>query len=90
MSTITRTTAGVTIKSDEEILAEIDAAILAIITTGQSYTIFGSRVVTKSNIGELQKMRSQYEQRILLKKGWTGRNYIDNSGNAGETGNIPV
>ena len=87
MSTITISSADVTIKSDEEMLAEINEAILAVVTTGQSYTIFGSRVVTKSNLGELKTLQSSYEQRILLKKGWTGRNYIDNSGDeaSGET-----
>lgn len=89
MSTITRSSKDVTILSDEEILAEINNAISSIHTTGQSYTIFGSRVVTKSNINELYGMRSTYEQRILLKKGWTGRNYIDNSKSLGSVGEIP-
>ena len=84
MSTIRYTSDDVTIRSDEECLAEIDAAISAVLTAGQAYTIFGSRTVTRSNLAELQKQKAIYERRILHKKGWTGRNMADNSRTASD------
>jgi uncharacterized protein YbjT (DUF2867 family) len=74
---ITYTSAGGQIKSDEDMLVAIDAAIQTLLTTGQGYTVFGSRTVTQGSLPELHRMRKMYENRILRRAGVTGVNYAD-------------
>ena len=76
---ITITDDGGTIKSDEMMLAEVQAAISACMTAGESYTIFGARSIVRS-LPELRSMEMQYRKRVMLKKGWVPRNQPDFSG----------
>ena len=89
MSSITRTSADVTITSDEQELSDTRDAISGILSNGQGYTIFGSRVVNKANLPELYARCATLEKRILLKKGWTGRNYLDHSASETVLGEVP-
>ena len=50
-------------KTNKELLAEVSAAISAILTTGQSYTI-GSRTLTRANITELRKLKADLESAV--------------------------
>jgi hypothetical protein len=60
------------VPTDTERLAEYEAAISAILTTGQSYTIFGSEAVTHADLSRLQMERDRIARRIA---GSTRRNY---------------
>lgn len=67
-------------------LAEVQDAINAVLLTGGSYTLFGSRQVTHADLGDLRAMYEWYEERVLMDKGATGMNLADLSGG----GNINV
>lgn len=71
---------AVTIKTDAARLAQIDDAIDAIETGAQSYTLFGSRQVTKADLTDLYALRTRYEKRVLYRAGFTGRNVADGRG----------
>jgi hypothetical protein len=90
MATITTSADVVQIVSPEQMLADVQAAIRAILATGQSYTLFGSRTVTRGDLAELQKMEQLYLRRVLMARGHTGRNSADfsASGKSG-TDNVP-
>jgi hypothetical protein len=60
------------IPTDAEKLAEYEAAISAVLTTGQSYTIFGSESVTHADLSRLQMERDRIARRVA---GSTRRNY---------------
>jgi hypothetical protein len=74
---ITYTDTDTAMPSDELMLARIRNAIADILTGAQSYTIFGSRQVTRANLGELRALEQQYERRVLMARGWNGRNVVD-------------
>ena len=74
---VTETAEDVVITSDEEMLEKVVNALAGIMSTGQSYTIFGSRVVTKADMDELQGLETMYRTRILNKVGAIGIHQID-------------
>jgi hypothetical protein len=99
MSITYATETAVTIKRDDQRLAEIDAQIsncltlMTSITTGtaQEYTIFGSRMVKNAAIAELtntidalEKLKGKYERRVLMARGFTGRNHADMRGHSSD------
>ena len=49
--------------SNKELLKKVNEAIVAITTTGQSYTI-GSRSLTRANLTELRNMKKDLEAQI--------------------------
>lgn len=68
-----------TIEEAELALQQVDAAILAIATGAQSYTV-GSRSVTKANLAELRKLKLDLVSEIGMLQGgatrvvgWRGR-----------------
>ena len=61
------------ILSDEQMLAEVQAAIRAVSTGAQSYQIAGSRTVTRANLPDLWRMHSVYEARVLRARGYDDR-----------------
>ena len=63
-----------TLRSDEEMLHDIQDAILTVATAGQAYTLFGSRTVTHADLTDLQSLESIYRRRILAANGYNGRN----------------
>lgn len=94
------TDTNVTIKQDYQRLAEIDASISAayaamdvISSNGiQEYTIVGSRTIRRATLAdlsalvvELEKQRGKYEKRVLMAKGFTGRNHADMGGSTGKS-----
>ena len=87
--------ADVVICSDEQRLAQIDAALVSLYTslttvttgTAQEYSIDGSRMVKnvaldhiRSSIADLEIQKRRYEKKVLRAKGFTGRNNADFSG----------
>lgn len=50
-----------------QLLVEVNNAISAILRTGQSYTI-GSRSLTRANITELRKLKSDLEAEIAAEE----------------------
>ena len=66
-----------TVYSDEQMLAEFQAAIRGLLLTGQSYTLFGSRVVTMADAKWLGEQEEKYRKRVLAANGWDGRNHAD-------------
>lgn len=55
-------------KTNEEKLAEVNAAISAVLAGGQSYTI-GSRSLTRADLANLRTMRDELEAVISGSKG---------------------
>lgn len=53
--------------SNRELLVKVNEAIVAITTTGQSYTI-GSRSLTRANLTELRNMKKDLEAQIAAEK----------------------
>lgn len=49
--------------SNKDLLKKVNEAIVAITTTGQSYTI-GSRSLTRANLTELRNMKKDLEAQI--------------------------
>lgn len=49
--------------NNAELLAQVTAAIAAIATTGQSYTI-GSRSLTRANLTELRELKKELEAQV--------------------------
>lgn len=49
--------------SNSDLLVKVNEAIVAITTTGQSYTI-GSRSLTRANLTELRNMKKDLEAQI--------------------------
>ena len=79
---ITYVDTDATMPSDELMLARVRTAISDVLTGAQTYTIFGSRQVTRANLGELRALEQQYERRVLMARGWNGRNVVDFSLNS--------
>lgn len=80
----------VTLKSDEQMLAEYQAAISTVLGGGQSYTLFGSRTVTNADMPNLEAGERKYRKRVMLAKGYVPSNHPDFRGTGGGTvGNIP-
>ena len=77
---ITYESGAVTLKTNEQMLGAVQDAIDAILTTGASYTLFGSRQVTRADLGQLRDLYDYYEERVLMDKGATGINLADLSG----------
>jgi len=71
---------SVTLKTNEQMLAEVQDAIHAVLLTGGAYTLFGSRQVTHADLGQLRELYDYYEERVLMDKGATGTNLADLSG----------
>jgi len=65
------------LRSDEEMLVEIQTAIAAVLAEGQGYTMFGVETVTHADLASLQRLEEQYRARVLLANGYTGRNHAD-------------
>lgn len=57
--------------NNAELLAQVTAAIAAIATTGQSYTI-GSRSLTRANLTELREMKKELEAQVASEGSNTG------------------
>ena len=77
---LTRTAVTETLKTDEEMLAIWQRAEVDIAKTGQNYTIFGGRIVTRADLPEIRKQIAFYTRRVLAAKGATGRTIADLSG----------
>jgi hypothetical protein len=90
MGTLTYSTYTGTVKSDEEMVAEVQAAISRCLSAGESYTVFGSHARAYS-LAELQRLEARYRARVLARRGATGRNYADLSDPSGEhdMGEVP-
>lgn len=67
----------VVIVTDAEMLANIQRALRDVLTTGQAYTIVGSRSFTLANIADLQKLEQLYRRRVLTAAGFDGKNQAD-------------
>jgi hypothetical protein len=65
-----------TIKSDEELLEDLDSLISELRETGHSYSADGAIMYTQASIPQLLKERKMFEDRVLLWRGVTGRNTI--------------
>lgn len=63
--------------TDREMLADVQKAIRAVMVLGQSYTLQGSRTVTKANLSELLKIEQFYRRRLSRKRGSTGKSSPD-------------
>jgi hypothetical protein len=70
-----------TLEELQQELAEVNAAISAVLSGAQSYTI-GSRSLTRANLAELRNMRAELLEEIALIEnggsfgrmvGWVGR-----------------
>jgi hypothetical protein len=84
MATITVKNAGaVQVYSDEQMLADVQGAIRAVLTSGQATTIFGAFSNTRADLDRLQSMESMYRARVLAARGYSGRNVADFSGGSG-------
>lgn len=85
-NSVTITDSGASaVLSDEAMYAAVQTAITALVTTGVSYTIFGSRSVTRGNLPELYEIEGRYRRRLLRARGWTGQNLADMGGNVGSS-----
>jgi len=76
------------ILTDEQMLARIQQALVDIFSTGQQYTVVGSRSFTLANIGELRSLEREYRKRVLLAKGHVPQNLAD-MGDSGSD-DVPV
>lgn len=85
-STVLTSVDSATVYSDEQILADVQAAIRAVLLTGASYTLYGSHTVTRADLGRLQQMEQTYRRRVLMARGHTGRNVADFSSSS-DSGN---
>lgn len=56
-------------------LEDIENAIDSVLSTGQSYTLTNSMVVTAADIDKLDGMARQYRKRLSRSLGYTGRHY---------------
>ena len=65
------------VKSDEEWFVHYDALIAEVSATGHAYEADGAITYTQSSLPQLEKLRSKYENRVLLNRGITGRNIIE-------------
>ena len=64
--------------TDRELLQQVNQAISAILTTGQSYTI-GSRTLTRANITELRNMQEYLTNKVAAQENNTpliGGSYV--------------
>lgn len=61
--------------TNEEMLSEINKAILAVISGGQSYTI-GSRKLTRADLAQLYKMKQEIES-LMAADEQSGNGLID-------------
>lgn len=64
--------------TDRELLQQVNQAISAILTTGQSYTI-GSRTLTRANITELRNMQEYLSNKVAAQENNTpliGGSYV--------------
>lgn len=78
------------IADDASMLAIVQRALRDVLTTGQAYTIVGSRSFTLANIAELQKLEQLYRRRVLTAAGASGRNQADHDDSDESTGDPPV
>lgn len=77
---LTIDTTDAQILDDEQILAKVQAALVAVADAGQSYTLFGSRTVTKADTADLERLEIMYRNRLLAKAGETGIHQLDHRG----------
>ena len=68
---------AVTIESDESMLAKVQAKIVNILETAQSYSIVGSRFVVNPLMTALLKQERLLKRKILYRKGYSGANHPD-------------
>lgn len=54
--------------SNRELLSQVTKAIVAITTTGQSYSI-GSRTLTRANLTELREFKKELEAQVSAENG---------------------
>lgn len=66
-----------TIKSDEEMLSLWRQVEVDIAEVGQSYNSPGGVEVTFADIDKVREQIKYWENRVMAKKGYNGRNYAD-------------
>lgn len=66
--------------SNQQMVDMTGNAIAELVTGGQSYTMVGSRTVTRANLPELRATLAFYERRVSLEQGQSSRTLSDFSG----------
>lgn len=85
MSTLTRGNFAGTIKPPEEMLSLWMQVEADIAETGQSYRSPGGVEVTLAEIGMVRQQVRYWENRVLMARGMSGRNYADIEGDKSES-----
>jgi copper homeostasis protein CutC len=64
-----------TIAQLKAMLANVEAKINEVLTTGQEYTVVGSHSIKNPSLAELEQQASNLRRRILLYRGVTSRTF---------------
>ncbi len=64
-----------TVPTDQEVLDWATTAVVLILSTGQAYSIDGSRTLTRANLNDVRATVREYEVKVNVAEKRTSTNY---------------